>query len=68
MSLPLAFKTSIDNIPNKTPYLFTPETEKNYWKKKLGSKSLKRIGLHWMCNEENEYEKFKFNDFKSSEN
>ena len=59
MSLPLAFKTSIDNIPNKTPYLFTPETEKNYWKKKLGSKSVKRIGLHWTGNEENEYEKFR---------
>ena len=54
----LAFKTNIDNIPNKTPYLFTPETEKIIGKK-TWSKSVKRIGLHWTGNKENEYEKFR---------
>ena len=36
MSLPLAFKTKVHTIPNKTPYLFTPQNKKNYWKRKLG--------------------------------
>lgn len=54
MSLPLAFKTKVHTIPNKTPYLFTPQNKKNYWKRKLGVKSKKRIGLMWSGNPENE--------------
>ena len=59
MSLPLAFKTLLNNVPNKTPYFFTPENQKNYWKKKLGSKLKKRIGLHWSGNAKNPYEKYR---------
>ena len=54
MSLPLAFNSTLDNIPNKTPYLFTPDDKKNYWKEKLGNKIRKRIGLMWNGNPENE--------------
>jgi len=45
ISLPLSFQTTINNIPNKTPYLFTPKEKKNYWEKKLGKKRKKRIGI-----------------------
>ena len=54
MSLPLAFNTKINTIPNKTPYLFTPKDKKDYWMKKLGSKLTKRIGLMWSGNPQNE--------------
>lgn len=50
MSLPLAFNTQLDSIPNKVPYLFTPKDKKDYWKKKIGSKITKRIGLMWSGN------------------
>jgi hypothetical protein len=50
MSLPLAFNTSIDTIPDKIPYLFTPIDKRDYWVKKLGPKSTKRIGLMWSGN------------------
>ena len=50
MSLPLALNTQLDTIPNKVPYLFTPKDKKDYWVKKLGSKSKKRIGLMWSGN------------------
>ena len=50
MSLPLAFNTLLKTIPNKVPYLFAPIDKKNYWVKKLGPKSVKRIGLMWSGN------------------
>lgn len=50
MSLPLAFKTELNSIPNKTPYLFISNDKKNFWKKKLGKKMAKRVGLAWSGN------------------
>ena len=50
MSLPLAFNTLINTIPNNVPYLFTPQDKNDYWVKKLGPKSVKRIGLMWSGN------------------
>ena len=47
MSLPLAFKTTIHNIPTSVPYLFSDKTKKEYWNKKLGKKTQPRIGLVW---------------------
>ena len=35
LSLPLALNTTLETIPNKTPYLFTPKDKKDYWKEKL---------------------------------
>ena len=43
MSLPLAFKTTIESIPVNLPYLFSDP--KKTWKKRLGIKTKKRIGL-----------------------
>lgn len=48
MSLPLAFKTTVETIPNKIPYFFSDQFKKNYWERKLAyaSNSLK-VGLVW---------------------
>ena len=48
-SLPLAFNTTIDTIPNKIPYLFTPKETKIFWNKKLNNNKIK-IGLKWSGN------------------
>ena len=55
MSLPLAFKTQLNNIPNKFPYLSVSKEKTNEWQKKLGPKSKKRIGLKWSGKIGNEY-------------
>ena len=47
MSLPLAFKTSVESIPNTTPYLYVNETLREMWAKKLGKKNRMRIGIAW---------------------
>ena len=49
-SLPLAFNTTIDTIPNKIPYLFTPKETKIFWNKKLNNNKIK-IGLKWSGNQ-----------------
>lgn len=48
-SLPLAFNTTIETIPNQTPYFFTPAIIKKYWIDKLNSKKIK-VGLKWSGN------------------
>ena len=50
-SLPLAFETTLKNIPNKTPYIFAPKNKKKYWQEKIYNKSTKKIGLKWSGNE-----------------
>ena len=47
MSLPLAFKTTVETIPTQMPYLFADKDKKKAWNKKLGKKILPRIGLVW---------------------
>ena len=47
MSLPRAFRTTLDNVPNKVPYLFAEPNKINAWANKLGAKSKLRIGLVW---------------------
>ena len=59
MSLPLVFKTNLNNIPNKAPYLSANKEKVNKWQKKLGQKNKKRIGLVWSGNAKNKYEKFR---------
>ena len=48
-SLPLAFGTTLKNIPNKTPYFFISDSEKFIWRQKL-KKNTKNIGLKWTGN------------------
>jgi len=47
MSLPFLLNTTIDNIPNKTPYLFSDKEKKIFWKNKLGNRDKYRVGLVW---------------------
>jgi ADP-heptose:LPS heptosyltransferase len=47
MSLPLAFKTTVDTIPAQHPYLYATEDKKQQWQEKLGNKTVTRIGLVW---------------------
>ena len=46
MSLPLAFKTTLDTVPS-CPQLVIPEEKKQYWANKLGLKAKPRVGLVW---------------------
>ena len=45
MSLPLAFKTTVETIPSDIPYLFCDPNKQKIWKDRLGAKTKKRIGF-----------------------
>ena len=47
LSLPLAFKTNITNIPFPNSYLFSKTKSLNKWAKKLNTKLKPRVGLVW---------------------
>lgn len=47
MSLPRAFRTTLETIPNTVPYLSVSEEKKRHWSSKLGPKTKPRIGLVW---------------------
>jgi tetratricopeptide (TPR) repeat protein len=47
MSLPLAFKTTLVNIPANIPYLFSDQEKALEWQQKLGEKGQLRVGLVW---------------------
>lgn len=49
LSLPLAFRTSIDTIPNETPYLRADPSRIDYWTQRIGSHGFK-IGVCWQGN------------------
>ena len=50
MDLPKCFGTTINSIPYSSAYLDVDEGLKQYWKKRLGPKTKKRIGLLWSPN------------------
>ena len=50
MSLPLAFKTEISNVPNKCPYLLTNKNKNKIWEEKFKNSNHLRIGLCWSGN------------------
>ncbi len=47
MSLPLLLKTTVDTIPNQTPYLQADPFKVKEWAQRLGPKINKRVGLVW---------------------
>jgi tetratricopeptide (TPR) repeat protein len=47
MSLPLAFATRVDSIPNQVPYIQVPENSQREWGKKLSALPRPRVGLLW---------------------
>ena len=50
MSLPLAFKTDIETIPNPSSYLAAANNEHEKWAQKLGVKPKLLVGLVWSGN------------------
>ena len=47
MSLPLAFKTTLSNVPADVPYLQSDPEKSLFWQEKLGEKNKLRVGLVW---------------------
>ncbi len=47
MSLPLAFKTNIHNIPANLPYIKIDSEKLNFWRSKLIKKKRMKIGIVW---------------------
>ena len=47
MSLPLAFRTTLDTIPHETPYIAAPEAARAAWMARLGERRRPRVGLAW---------------------
>lgn len=52
MSLPYAFGTKRDTIPNLCPYLSARKDKISYWKQRLGKKEKLRIGISWQGNKD----------------
>ena len=53
MSLPLAFKTTLDTIPARPQYLHSDAAKVAEWRTLLGERSRPRIGLVWSGNPNN---------------
>jgi hypothetical protein len=47
MSLPLAFRTDLGNIPARVPYLRTDPARVQAWRERLGARVRPRVGLAW---------------------
>jgi len=51
LSLPYVFNTRLNTIPNpSTPYISIKVAKRNEWAKRLGHKSLNRVGIVWRGN------------------
>jgi len=53
LSLPHAFKTTLQTIPAFIPYLVSSPGKLDDWRKKLGQKNKPRVGLAWSGNPRN---------------
>jgi Tfp pilus assembly protein PilF len=53
MSLPLAFKTTLDTIPAAPKYLQADQADVARWQARLGERTRPRIGLMWSGNPNN---------------
>lgn len=47
LSLPLAFKSTYQTIPDPTPYIFADPEKIRYWQSRLDSQNRRRIGICW---------------------
>ncbi len=50
MSLPYAFKTTIETVPQNIPYVFATAEAKAKWAGRLGPRTRPRVGLVWSGN------------------
>ena len=53
LSLPLALGTTLDTIPNKSPYLTAPVDRTSHWRQQFSAITAPKIGLVWSGNREN---------------
>ena len=51
MSLPLAFRTTLETVPVATGYLASDPRKVALWRERLGTKTKARIGLTWSGNQ-----------------
>ena len=47
LSLPLAFKTDLDTIPSRGPYIRSSQDRLSHWAQRLGDRRGLRVGLVW---------------------
>lgn len=47
MTLPMALKTTMANIPSEMPYLYADATQSTHWRNKLSAFTQKKVGLVW---------------------
>ncbi len=47
LSLPMAFKTCLDSIPGRQPYLHCDSRKLQEWRDRLGAKTKPRVGIVW---------------------
>lgn len=59
MSLPHAFKSTVETLPANIPYLFCNEIKYNMWSSKLSKSNLLRIGIAWTGNPNHQNDKFR---------
>lgn len=50
MSLPFAFRTRLDTIPDRAPYLFADPARIAQWRDRFGDASVPTVGLAWSGN------------------
>ncbi|WP_020594091.1 tetratricopeptide repeat protein [Kiloniella laminariae] len=50
IDLPAIFNTTLETIPNTSPYLHPPKEIKSQWAKRIGPKDLLRVGLAYQGN------------------
>ena len=57
MSLPLAFGTMLDTVPDHGPYLSAEPDLVTHWADRLGSGTKPRVAIAWRGNPENSYDR-----------
>jgi Flp pilus assembly protein TadD len=50
LSLPRIFRTTLESIPGRTPYVTPDPRRAAYWRARLGAETKRRIGLAWAGN------------------
>jgi len=66
MSLPYVFQTTLDNIPNQTPYLFPMKNKYSLWFEKIKSNSKFQLGIAFsgsVIHKRDKYRSIKLQDF-----
>lgn len=58
LSLPMIFKTTVDTIPCRIPYLYAEPDRTEYWKRKTAGNFFK-VGLVWAGNPDNPDDSFR---------